>query len=82
MRTLDAYDTETLAMANALRGPAQGLGVEIGNEYVLTLSRCWKRYGIEGVRAACWSLMQLVSDVPGSWDIWVAARAVTWRTGP
>lgn len=80
-RILNAFDTDTIEMANALRGPAQGLGGDIGNAFVLSLSDGWTQHGIAGVRGACWDLMHLSADVVGGWDVHFAAMAVTVRTG-
>lgn len=76
---LNAYNTETIAMANLLRGPAQGLGRDIGNAFTIALSDGWKQHGVDGVRGACWNLMHMAEEVVGSWDVFIAARAVTYR---
>lgn len=75
-KTQNANETSTIARAIALRGPAQALGLDIGNTYALALSRGWKRHGVAGVRAACWDLAQLVAETPGGWGVYVAARAI------
>lgn len=73
---LNAQDINKIALAGQIRRALWGRAPELAEGFALDLSQGWKERGIEGVRAACWSVSQDLAEVPGAWDLYVKARTV------
>lgn len=75
--TLTKEQNKIIVDALALRKKSFSVSQKIGAQFAIALSDGWKRNGIDGIRAACFELSELVKDTPGAWDVYSKA----WRLG-
>jgi hypothetical protein len=70
---LNAAQCRYVAQFAKLRHDVMAFNLELGAEFARSGSDGWKRHGLNGLKAACWSLAQTLREIPGGWDLYERA---------
>lgn len=74
MHIVNQAQAARISAALELRRKVFALDNDLGVWFAKELSQEWREHQTEGVRSACWSLSQALREIPGVWDLYVAAR--------
>lgn len=74
--TLSGPRCSLLSRFTLLRSAAFGVSSEIGATFASDAANGWRERGLSGLGAACWSLQQILGDMPGTYAPFAEARSL------